>query len=225
MKPEKRRTRKAGARAGYTLIELMVSLVVLSLGLFSIIQMQIVSVRGNGYARERAVAMQIAVGVVERIRTQSLGFYQFEDGSGQKKEFDEVWDIQLQAGAPACNSLQTDSLSALESFAGETIAGGPAPGSAYLINLQGLGPDVPSADTTTMETAGAQFMVHYIAHPVTPRQGLAATNEMVRITVFVSWSNKDHGIRDSSFNAFNQDTYWNRHMVSVTTYVNRTILY
>ena len=66
-----RRRRRSG-RSGYTLIELMVALVVLSLGLFSILQLQVYTVRGHAYAREKLEALRIAQGVAEELRTRSL---------------------------------------------------------------------------------------------------------------------------------------------------------
>ena len=44
---------RVGGGRGFTLIELMVAMVVLTLGLFSIIHLQVVTVRGHAYARER----------------------------------------------------------------------------------------------------------------------------------------------------------------------------
>ena len=59
---------------GFTLIELMVALVLLSIGLFSVIQLQVVTVRGGAFARERSEAQALANAVAEEMRARALNW-------------------------------------------------------------------------------------------------------------------------------------------------------
>ncbi|MBW2700245.1 MAG: prepilin-type N-terminal cleavage/methylation domain-containing protein, partial [Deltaproteobacteria bacterium] len=47
-------------RAGFSLIEVMVAMVILTLGLFAVINLQVIAVRGNTFARARTDAQKIA---------------------------------------------------------------------------------------------------------------------------------------------------------------------
>ena len=59
------------ASSGYTLLELLISVVVLSLGLLGVGSLQAVSVRSNFEAFQRTDASQLANDIVDRIRANS----------------------------------------------------------------------------------------------------------------------------------------------------------
>lgn len=56
---------------GVSLIEVLVSLVILSLGVLAVVALQLVSKRNNADAGQRTVAAQLAYDMIERMRTNS----------------------------------------------------------------------------------------------------------------------------------------------------------
>jgi hypothetical protein len=72
----------------------------------------------------------------------------------------------------------------------------------------------------TAEGLGAVYRVHYAAHPVYLEPGDPnPSTDLVRVTVFVSWDNKDHGEEYVWTDWTNN--LWQRHMVSTTAYIRR----
>lgn len=210
-------------RTGFTLIELMIAMVILSIGLFAIVQMEVVSVRGNGYARERMEALQIARGVVEELRTKALEWTMFSGGTGQ--------DLNATLGTiepnvvdqPEGAELAMSDMHSQVSYGGATIASGSDFNNSRLINLDGLGPNVPEVtDPTSLETARAVYRVHYVASRVRLQGATGGgSNDIIRLTVFVSWDNKDLGRQDYTWQSAAAGDFWKRHVVAVTAYMSR----
>ncbi len=214
------KTRVVRGKAGFTLIELMIAMVIMSVGLFAIVQMEVVSLRGNGYARERMEAMQIARGVAEELRAKGLS-WMFSGGAGNT--FAGVLPnigshvIDEPAG---CAQFGMDDLHAMQSYGVNEIAAGSDFNNARLINMDGLGPGVPQViDAGSLETARAVYRVHYLADWVNLRGPTgssalsAVSNDIVRIMVYVSWDNKDHGRQDYNWQSSAKEDFWRRHVI------------
>jgi len=169
-----------------------VAMVILTLGLFAVINLQVIAVRGNTFARARTDAQKIAQGVSDEIRTQGLRWL----GSNM---LDYTW-----AGIFP-NLPLTDP----PSGAGVNLN---LVGSALLIDVAaGTGP-------------GAMYRVHYVAHLVPLAPGAAASPNLVRVTVYVSWDSKDHGQQDYQWDDWwgaGGDNYFKRHVVSVTQFLSK----
>ncbi len=71
MSARRNRTRSA-ARAGYTLVEVMVALAVLSVGVTGILSMQNAAIQANRRAQEMTIATNVARRWMERLRRDSL---------------------------------------------------------------------------------------------------------------------------------------------------------
>lgn len=210
----KRTERVVPGRAGFTLIELMVAMVVLSIGLVGIIHMQVVTVRGNSYAMERTEALRIAQGVVNDLRARGVEWVNL---MAIEKTFDEVFENEVQLATVAepssgANMVIAD-LKPQQSYGGNTgiATGTDALTDAQLLNVRG-----------EVAGLGGIYRVHYAAHPVyLDPTAVAPSSDVVRVTVFVSWDNKDHGEEYNWSNWVNDDVFWKRHMVTTTTYLYR----
>jgi type IV pilus assembly protein PilV len=62
------RSRKHRSETGFTLIEVLIAVIVLTIGLLGVVSLQITSKRGNNDALQRATATMLAEDMVERIR-------------------------------------------------------------------------------------------------------------------------------------------------------------
>jgi type IV pilus modification protein PilV len=62
------RTRKSAARSGFTLIEVMVSLGIMTMGALAVIALQTQTIRANSHARQVTTATQIAQIWLERLK-------------------------------------------------------------------------------------------------------------------------------------------------------------
>lgn len=212
----------------FTLIELMVAMVVMSLGLFAIIHMQVITVRGHAYARERSEATQIALGVADQTRKKGLEWITFQDGT--YKEFTDVFkdEYTIILKTPPPDAAAGDNLSTVDlhsvltycedpSDQPQPIAGGTDFVNAWKINTYGYSQE---GGALPVQWAGAMYRVHYIAHfmdlppPAQPRS-------LVRMTVIVSWDNKDHGEGTDWAAWATEDNFWRRHMVTATFYMSR----
>ena len=71
-----RRASRRRARAAFTLIEVMVSLAVMTVGAMAILALQQHTIRSNTHARELTVAMQIAQTWVERLKQDAATWNQ-----------------------------------------------------------------------------------------------------------------------------------------------------
>jgi prepilin-type N-terminal cleavage/methylation domain-containing protein len=233
MKPRESGKGRTGGSPGFTLIELMVAMTVLSIGLFAIIHMQIVTVRGHSYARERTQAYEIAMGVAEELRTWGHGWVELPDGSGDNFEStftssnanldNNLIQPTLAALPTAGDPLAFTTLNSLESYRGYKVAADETLKTARLVNVFGMGPKVDLVSPTQLESCAAIYRVHYVAHPVRLEPGGGGSPDLVRVTVVVSWDNKDHGDRSYDWTKWGDDaaTFFNRNMVAVTFYLTR----
>src|SRR4030066_2083419 len=57
------------SHAGFTLIEVLVALTILSIGLLGVALMQVTSISGNTFSREMSVATQLGQDMLEKLRT------------------------------------------------------------------------------------------------------------------------------------------------------------
>ena len=57
------------SHAGFTLLEVLVALTILSVGLLGVALMQVTSISGNTFSREMAVATQLGQDLLEKLRT------------------------------------------------------------------------------------------------------------------------------------------------------------
>ena len=61
-------------RQGFTLVEVMVSLGIMTIGAMAVLAMQQQIIRGNMHARQLTTATQIAQNVIERLKIDSLSW-------------------------------------------------------------------------------------------------------------------------------------------------------
>ena len=199
--------------AGFSLIEVMVAMVILTLGLFAVINLQVIAVRGNTFSRARTDAQKIAQGVADEIRTEAL---RWVDSNIMT---DLTWngimsDLPL-TGAPLNNgsNLNLQVLGSVPTYQDNVIAADNVVTSALLIDVAGnTGP-------------GAMYRVHYVAHGVAVEAGatVPADPDLVRVTVLVSWDSKDHGQQNYDWGAWwsGGNNYFKRHIVSVTQFLSK----
>ena len=88
--------RAAGSQRGAGLIEVMVAIVVLSLGLFAIVLSQLNSIRGQRSSHMRATAVQLAGDMAERMRLNVAAFGSTATGYA---DADSVTYVSLTASA------------------------------------------------------------------------------------------------------------------------------
>jgi len=215
------------SQRGFTLIELMVALVIMSIGLFAISHLQVVAVRGNEYAHERFEATQLAQEVAEELRTCALNW--LDTPATGAMTFNAVFDgagcpnIVLGPTPPQGTNVNLASVYSLTNFKGNVIASGTAPSAAYAINSLGLNP-VSSPD---LNGAGAVFRIHYVAYLVDTLPGIPADGSVVRVTIYVSWDNKNHGDASLGWTSctspawYNAAAFFDRHMVATTIFLSR----
>ncbi|MBW1808847.1 MAG: prepilin-type N-terminal cleavage/methylation domain-containing protein [Deltaproteobacteria bacterium] len=227
MNPNCKVIKKGLQTDGFTLFELMVAMVILAVGLFAIVQLGVVSVRGNGFSRERIEAMEIASGVLDEIKTRSSRWV--DNQTGPDPTFAQIFpDITLCVEPPDVldpgQPLDIDDLEAWPTYlsgAGvrKDIADGTTPVEALKINADG-----EVAGCGDLTCARAIYRVHYIAYGQSLMPPLDIT-DLARITIFVSWDSKDYGEKD--YNWENEGwwnagvDFWKRHMVVATTEIFR----
>ena len=216
--------RLAKEKNGFTLVELMVALVVLTLGLFSVIHLQIVTIRGHSYAREREEAYQIAQGIIEEMKIRNLEWVDLRMLDPDLEEFDDHSQGLIISPSPLYgNDIDIADIRALRLYGGTDIAADDNPQSAAPINIFARN---PTADPGLPGARGA-YRVHYVAYHVRPENLDGPDLDMVRVILFVSWESKDHGtdVDWSGGGWWNTGTYWDRHMVSVTAYLKKNRRY
>ena len=215
----RKRLFRKGDSSGYTLIELMIALVIMSVGLFAVVHLQFVSIRGVGYARERTDAFLLANAISDDLKTRGLRWTNNTDFNlGANPVFPEIVLVTPPSGGA---DLTPGDLSALTLFNGTTIAPGPSLNQAGLINAAGI-PLAVSADPTNPDPTSAKaiYRVHYTAYQMPLAPGIIGGNQVVRLVVFVSWDNNDYGEQGYAWTAWNTN-FWKRHMVAVNVYLRR----
>jgi len=71
-RPIRGRIQRRVARAGYTLIELLMSLAILTIGVTGVVAMQKVTISSGQHARDLAIATQVAQAWIDQLRTDAL---------------------------------------------------------------------------------------------------------------------------------------------------------
>ncbi len=212
------RLRRSAGRAGFTLIEVMIAMVIMSVGLFAVIHLQVVTVRGTAYAKERNEAMRIATGVANELRTRALVWQDMRGTSADP----EIGVLTAATGltlvdAPAEGTClnDADSMFSVKSYLGRIVAPEDAFLSSTPVNVLGRGPSNAAGFLST----GAIYRVHYTAYQVAIGNQMALQiSRMVLVQVFVSWDNKDHGLQDQPWNDL-ENNYWDRHIVAVSFFL------
>jgi prepilin-type N-terminal cleavage/methylation domain-containing protein len=207
--------RRAKGNRGFTLVELMVALVVLTIGLFSIIHLQVITVRGHTYARETMEAMDIALGVRNYLLTRGVEWASLRAGGSLPVTTvfsDVLGATPLVIPAPTSGSeINFAALGWVMKYGEMSIAADAGPAGATAINV--FGRDVVTFPG--LWGARGAYRVHFMFHPV-PLPFDPPGGRLVRGTIFVSWESKDHGIDVDWTNWWSDETaFWNRHMVSV----------
>jgi len=220
MNPIRKVIKKGSRTGGFTLFELMVAMVILAVGLFAIVQLGVVSVRGNGYARERIEAMDIAMGVINEIKTITSQF--IDEINVNNVDFEDQFPAIIVSARPDPGQpLNIADLRAWPTYLSSggvrnIIAGGTAPIDAFKINSDGQ-----AAGCDNLTCARAIYRVHYIAYKLNIEDGA----DIYRFTVFVSWDSKDYGNQDYDWENggwWNAGVdFWRRHMVVVPIEIYR----
>jgi type IV pilus assembly protein PilV len=102
------RGRARRRRAGFTLIEVMVSLGIMTVGAMALIALQQHAIRSNGHARQLTIAMQIAQQWVERLKQDAATWNQVGQATGAPTAAQVLTNTQfLRAIVGAPNVYQT----------------------------------------------------------------------------------------------------------------------
>lgn len=71
-------TQPLGSNHGFTLIEVMITLVILSIGILAMARLQIAAIRGNGLSQRMTTAASIAEGKIEQLKNTPFANIQAE---------------------------------------------------------------------------------------------------------------------------------------------------
>jgi len=85
---------------GFTLVEVLIALVVLSVGILGAASMQISAIKGNGMAGKITEASMIASECAERLLALNFSSSQLEDGSEKVDGFGVSWVVSSPSTAP-----------------------------------------------------------------------------------------------------------------------------
>jgi type IV pilus modification protein PilV len=96
-----RSTAKRAARAGFTLVEVMVAIVILSIGVLGLAATAGVVVRQMTGAVHQSVAANVAYSRMERIRTGNCVAMKDSGGRAVTRNVAEFWTITATAGSHA----------------------------------------------------------------------------------------------------------------------------
>lgn len=191
--------------SGFTLIELMAAMTIMTIGLFAIIHMTVISTRGASYARDQDGATLILQAVSEELRVRAMDWT-------EKNSFSTVFPyITLATPTPGAD-LQMADLKALTELEGRTISSSPAFANARSINI--FGNSLADGDDGIRDS-GAIYRVFAAAHLQSVRRGELPNPDLVRVVLFVVFDNKDHGRQDYNWGSIPQDcNFWLRQSVS-----------
>lgn len=77
------RTTAHGRDAGFTMIEVMVSLAIFAIGMLGISSMQLMGLRANVYTDQYSTATRLAMEMLERVNNYALNSLNFDNGAFQ----------------------------------------------------------------------------------------------------------------------------------------------
>ncbi len=210
--------------SGFTLIELMMAMVVLAIGLTAVVHMTLVTMRGNAYAREVMEAYQIAQAAMEELKVRAMTWVKFSgdttpgyvDDTSARDLYDVLPASSVVDMPPGGTDLQWTDVRSLISLHGKPIASGTSVADSSTINVHG---DSASGRRRI-------YRVHYVANWVPAEDGDPgnSTSNLLKITVFVSWDNKDYGDSNSTWGTIENDgsNFWDRHMVALSEFLSAT---
>jgi hypothetical protein len=191
--------------------------VVLAVGLFAVIQLQLVSIRSASYAREVDQASQLAMGIMDDLQVKALQSVNIQTGAFQGTNI-QFLDSTVFGSTivPISNLTNQDmpisNLQPLLYYEGNSI------NVSNPINVMGVaqGPAGTSG-------GGAIYRVNYVAYWPPNQFGTAATNIMW-FTVFVSWDSKDYGDPNHIYDSADPALFFKRHMIKMPFYLFQTRL-
>ena len=218
-------------RAGFTLIELMVAMVIMSVGLFAVIHMMVVSSRASAYSQERSTALQIAHAAAHELRARSRAWWRdprLPPYNGFAAAFPDLAPLTAD---PLLGDLAPVGMAPIGFFGGDlapglgtqiSVLGSTNLIDAFAINQWGNSHDMLG---NVIDAEGSVYRLHFIAHQFDRRPdsfaGIPVRNwDLVRVLVVVSWDNKDQGEQNYSWTAWDTDAnFWRRHMVTVPVFL------
>lgn len=155
------------SRAGFTLIEVLIALTILSIGLLGVAIMQVTSISGNTFSREMNVATGLAQDMLEKLRTLTYT--------------DTTTDPALTAGAahPVAADVNRDlDGDALPPFLAVAL------GNANVIDERGLtlGPTLYTRTWSVTDNTPASDMKSIAATVSWTERGTVSTTRSVTIT-------------------------------------------
>jgi type IV pilus assembly protein PilV len=98
-----RTTRSRRAQAGMTLIEVLVTLVLISVGLLGVAALQLTSLKSNQEAYVRSQAAMLAADILDRMRSNQTGF---NAGDYDMDDDDDGFDEAGRAGTVAADDIE-----------------------------------------------------------------------------------------------------------------------
>lgn len=213
----KRQGRNRG-QAGFTLVELMISMVIISVGLFAIIHLQVVTVRGHRYAWELSEATWLAVGISEDLRIRSTQWVKLSNG------YEKLLGDALGPNSPYLISspnpssgdrFVVDNLRSVSAYKNVELSSGPMLQNSELINVWGQ-----------QGQPGGIYRAHYVAFfPYLKPTDAFPNNRVVQTYLDITWDSKDHGESYDWVKWSEPGTYFKRHFFRIPLNLRRTRYY
>ncbi len=203
------------AQRGFTLIELMMAMVIMSVGLFAVVHLQVASIRGHRYSWELSEASWVGLGIVEDLRVRSsqwvnlnrIGPNSLGDALGKNM----VYLATSPKPASGENYLVTDLL-AVAAYKSSEISSGPLLDDSLPINVWGE-PNQP----------GGIYRAHYVAFsPFLQPTDPFPNNQTVQLYLDITWDAKDHG-EGYDWSQWSQpQNYFKRHLYRLPVFMQQT---
>ncbi|HLV65195.1 MAG TPA: prepilin-type N-terminal cleavage/methylation domain-containing protein [Polyangiaceae bacterium] len=155
-------------RAGYTFIELLMSLAILTIGVTGVVAMQKVTISSGQHARDLAIATQIAQAWIDQLRTDALAWNHPSARQAASDLGQTIWLAAL---------VGNDSTDFALPAWNATRKFGPA------FDVQGKPVDVSDADNVPL----ARFCTHIRLSWLYPETEPVLGNGLIRVEVRVFW--------------------------------------
>ncbi|NOZ86656.1 MAG: type II secretion system protein [Deltaproteobacteria bacterium] len=220
------RSRKKQAD-GFTMVECIAALAVLGISLAAVFQTIYISARSNRFAREISAASYLANAFLEDVRRRATAWnpklasqeplFQNTPGALWQHVFPDLplkndpvpppipWCDNTKQFCPITTFLDNPDFTTLPGWK-DTKTG------QWLLDEQGRLKDPVAQDINR------RFILEYRAQLLGLTTSPNASNEVVRLTLRVSWSNKDQG-ETASKDYYGTADEWNRRMVLLDTMV------